>query len=396
MVSRPVAGLPPSFALLRVKDPLQALQQIGHQVLLETKVKVVGITGSVGKTTTKDMTAAFLSSAYRVIKSEKNYNNEIGLPLTLLRLSPGDEILVAEMAMRAAGDIKKLTEIAPPDVAVITRIAPVHLEFFSSLEGIALAKKEILDGAKDNAIAVLNGDDPWIMKIASTWKRERLLFGLSPNCDVRASSIRKKGFQGHLVELRVKRQQVEIEFPYLYEGFIYNLLAACAVAHILSIPLEKIATTAASLIPPSGRARLICLSDNIYLVDDTYNSNPQALEEALRSLSSLPAARHLAVLGDMLELGPEAPRFHQLAGKNLVELGWDYLITIGPLAREIARGASEAGLPAENIFSFSNIQEANHFLDSFITRGDLILIKGSRAMGLEKIVEHLKQTRGGN
>ncbi len=394
VVSYPVDGLPENFALLRVEDTLKALQTIASYVLLSTKAKVIAITGSVGKTTTKELIAGMLATNYRVLKSEKNYNNEIGLPMTLLRLTPQDEIVVLEMAMRGPGQIRRLTEIAPPDIAVLTGIHPVHLEFFPSMEALAEAKKEILMGTKADGIAVLNGDDPWVMKIAVDWPGQKIHFGFSEHCRIRSRPPQRLGFEGLQVHIELDRQSLVIKFPFLYEGSVYNLLAACAVALLFSIPIDSIAKVAQSIKPEIGRGELINLKPEIKLVDDTYNSNPHALEEALRSLAKLPASRRLAILGDMLELGPQAPSFHREVGKKFVEYGWDFLFTVGEISQEIAKGAKEAGLNENRISSFKNCLEAAEAVESVLQPGDLVLVKGSRAMKLETIVDFLKARRG--
>lgn len=395
VISQPIDDLPDNFALLKVDNTLTALQTIAHHVLLSTRAKVVAITGSVGKTSTKELIAAMLATNYRVLKSEKNYNNEIGLPLTLLNLSPDDEIVVLEMAMRGPGQILKLTEIAPPDVAVLTGIHPVHLEFFPSMQALAEAKKEILLGTKVDGIAVLNGDDPWVMKMAEDWRGERLLFGFSDNCQIKSRPPKHLGFEGLEVHIDFNRLSLVIKFGFLYESAIYNLLAACAVAHLFSIPVDSIAKVAQSIKPEPGRGELINLEPEIKLIDDTYNSNPHALQEALRSLAKLPAIRRLALLGDMLELGPQAPLFHREIGKKFVAYGWNFLFTIGELSLEIARGAKEAGLSERNIYCFQDGLEAAEAINSVLQPGDLVLVKGSRAMKLEKIVDFLKARRGG-
>ncbi|MCX7974250.1 MAG: UDP-N-acetylmuramoyl-tripeptide--D-alanyl-D-alanine ligase [Candidatus Aminicenantes bacterium] len=395
VVSRPIFGLPSDFALVKVKDTLLALQALAHQVLLSSKAKIVAITGSVGKTTTKELTAAMLASRYRVLKSEKNYNNEIGLPLTLLRLSPQDEIVVVEMAMRGPGQIKKLTEIAPPDVAVLTGIHPVHLEFFPSMEELAKAKQEILLGTKREGVAILNGDDEWVMKMAAIWSGKRFLFGFADYCQLKAKRIPHLDFNGLKVEVEFKGHNFNLRFPFFYESSLYNLLAAWSVAQLFSIPADEIIRVAESAHPEPGRGQLFHLDPDIKLIDDTYNSNPYALKEALRSLGKLPAKRRLAVLGDMLELGPQASFFHREVGKKLVEYNWHLLFTVGELSLEIAAGAKEAGLSQTSISSFKDSLLAAEALDKILEPGDLVLVKGSRAMKMEKVVDYLKAKRGG-
>ena len=220
-------------------------------------VKVVGITGSVGKTTTKEFTAALLAPRFRVLKSEGNFNNHLGLALSLLRLGPDHDAAVLEMGMSAPGEIRALTRIAPPDVAVITNVSPVHLQFFRSLDEIALAKKEILDGAGPGATAVLNGDDPLVVRIAAGFAGRKVTFGRNPGADVRAEAVEPKGFAGFEIDLRCGEERVRIRFPFVNEAAVANLLAAAAVAHALGLRLDEIAPAAESLRPAAGRGLLV-------------------------------------------------------------------------------------------------------------------------------------------
>lgn len=377
-------------ALILVKDTLEALHNLAIKVLQEHRVKVVGITGSTGKTTTKEFSSALLSSSFKVLKSEGNYNNQLGLPLTLLRLNDSHEVAVLEMAMSAAGEIRALTEIAPPDVAVITNISPVHLEFFKSIEEIALAKKEILEGLKQDGTAVLNGDDPLVQKIAGDWKGEKITFGLSPECDVRAQNIQRRGFEGMGFDLVYGAKHEEILFPFFLESFLYNFLAASATAFAFSLPLENIQEKAKALEPFPHRGILLSLKDNIKLFDDSYNSNPKALEALLEGLAHLSSKRKVAVLGDMLELGHEEIAFHIQAGKQVVKWGWDLLLTVGRLSRHMAEGALSAGMKRSQIHSFKDSSEAAEDILDIAQDGDLVLVKGSRAIQTEIIVEALK------
>lgn len=390
VVSRSVSIADKSFALVRVEDTLTALQILAQSVLSGSKVKVVGITGSIGKTTTKEFTSRLLSGKFRVLKSEGNFNNHLGLALSVLRMNERHEIVVLEMAMSATGEIRNLTRIAPPDISVITNIHPVHLQFFSGLEEIALAKKEILEGMKPQGTAVLNGDDPLVQKIARTWKGKTITFGLSPGCDVRATSVERRGFEGMAFELWVAGKKEKVFFPFLYEDYLYNFLAAVSVCHALALPLKAVVEEISSLKPFSKRGLPLILRPNITVIDDTYNSNPRALEGALRSLGKLPASRKVAILGDMLELGEKEVEFHFLAGWQVVMNGWDLLVTVGPLARHMEEGALAAGMKKDRIFSFSDSEEARKEILSLVKEGDLILVKGSRAVQTEKIVDQLK------
>lgn len=390
VISQDIPPAGPAFALIRVADAVAALQALAKSVLAEQAPRVIGITGSIGKTTTKEFTAALLSPCFRVLKSEGNFNNHLGLALSLLKLQPGHEAAVLEMGTSGPGEIRELTRIAPPDIAVITNVNPVHLEFFHSLEAIASAKKEILDGAKEDATAVLNGGDPFVQKIAQEWRGRRLSFGFSPACDIRASGIRKLGADGMTFELHLEGRAKRVRFPFFYEEYLSNLLAAVGAGHAFSLPFEAMVDEIPRLAPFSGRGELIQLGHGLQLIDDSYNSNPKALEAALKGLASLPAKRRVAVLGDMLELGPAEADFHRQAGRQVAADGWDLLLAVGPLARHIAEGAVAAGLPRARVLTFTTSDEAARSISTLIEDGDLILVKGSRGIKMERVVERLK------
>jgi UDP-N-acetylmuramoyl-tripeptide--D-alanyl-D-alanine ligase len=391
VVSHEIAIPDKDIALIQVNDTLEALHKLAGQVLSEHPVKVIGITGSIGKTTTKEFTFRLLSRSLDVLKSEGNFNNQLGVPLSLLKLTDKHEVAVLEMAMSAPGEIRTLTRIAPPDIAVITNIYPVHLQFFNSIEEIALAKKEILDGTKDDGIAVLNGDDPLVKKIAEDWKGERISFGLSSGCEVRAQNIRKVGWEGMSFELRYGPRKEKINLPFFYESHLYNFLAASAAAWALSAPFEDILPQIITLKLMPNRGTIVRLTNDIKLIDDSYNSNPAALESALKALVPLPSKRKIAVLGDMLELGEKEVAYHIQAGKHVAESGWDILVTVGVLSQHMAEGAFSSGMGADQIISFKNSEEAAGEILRLVQEGDLILVKSSRKIGIEKIVERLKK-----
>lgn len=394
VVSQNTPPLPGSFAVIRVEDTVEALQRLAREVLSARKMKVVGITGSIGKTTTKEITASLLANKFSVLKSEKNYNNHLGLALSLLKMNPSHEVAVLEMAMRSCGEIRTLTRVAPPDVAVLTNINPVHLEFFQSVEEIALAKKEILEGAKDGGTAVLNGDDPLVAKISQDWRGARITFGFSPDCDVHPTAIRKKGFEGMDVGLKLFAETMEVHFPFLNESYIYNLLAALGVAHVFGLRLSQVSESIRNLKPFLGRGVAISLKNGIRLIDDSYNSNPKAVESMLTELAALPAKRKVAVLGDMLELGLEEKRFHEQTGRQAAQSGWDLLVTVGLLSENTAKAAISSGMKKGRVFSFKDADEAAEVIPGFLEEGDLVLVKGSRAVKTEKIVERIKDKLG--
>ncbi len=390
VVTRPVAVADPAFGLVLVRNTVDALQALAHDVLVRRPVQVVGITGSVGKTTTKEFAAALLAPRFRVLKSEGNYNNYLGLALTLLRLEPGDSAAVLEMGMSAPGEIRALARIAPPDVAVITNVSPVHLLFFGGLEEIARAKREILDGARPGAAAVLNGDDPLVMDIAADFPGRKLTFGRGPSCDVRAEALVPKGYAGFEFVLHYGTESGRVAFPCVNEAAVENLLAAASVSLSYGLRLDEIRPAIRELKPFTMRGAVVEAGRGIRVYDDSYNSNPRALEAALKSLAGLPAARKVAVLADMLELGEGEREFHRRAGETVAKTGWDVLVAIGPLAAFIAAGAAAAGLGSGAIHRFGDAKAAAGAIPDIVRDGDLVLVKGSRGMRTEAVVEALK------
>ncbi len=385
--------MPPNsdMALIMVDDTLLALQNLAQKVLSGHKARVVGITGSIGKTTTKEFAASLLSKSFKVLKSEGNFNNHIGVPLTLLRLKDSHQILALEMGMSAPGEISRLTQIAPPDIAVITNIHPVHLEFFEDIEQIARAKKEILDGMKPWGTAILNGDDPLVEKISGDWKGARIGFGLSKHCDIRATNIRRMGIQGLAFDLIYNNKKERIHFPYFHTSFLYNFLAAVGVAQAFSTPSEDLLQQIQTLKPIAMRGKIYHLENDIILIDDSYNSNPVALESSLRDLSEIPAKRKVAVLGDMLELGNQKVKYHIQAGEQVKAYNCDILVTVGPLSQYIAEGAAKSRMREDHIFSFSDSEDTADHIEPLLKRGDLVLVKGSRGVRTDKIVKRLRK-----
>jgi len=391
VISQDVSAPPKDAGLIKVKDTLKSLHELASYVLSKHNIKVIGITGSNGKTTTKEFINTLISHRFHVLKSEGNYNNHLGLPLTLLKLEKRHEIAVLEMGMRAPGEIRTLTRIAPPDVSIITNVNPVHLEFFPNLEEIAQAKKEILEGTKERGIAVLNGDDPLVKRIGEDWSGNKIYFGLSSQGDIHVQNIEYRNYEGMTFELCYGQQRQKVHFPFFYESYLYDLLAASGVAFALSLRLEDIAPQISRLKPYTLRGTLIRLGKNIRLIDDSYNSNPNALQSALKGLAALPSRRKIAVLGDMLELGEKEADFHFQAGKQVAEEGWDLLVGIGPLSQHTVKGALSSGMERNQIFLFPNSKEAAEKVFSLLQEEDLVLVKGSRGIKTDKIVTYLKK-----
>lgn len=389
VVSREVAVPGPSFALIRVDDTVAALQRLARSVLAASGAKVVGITGSVGKTTTKDFTADILGASFRVLKSESNLNNHLGLALSVLKLEPGHEVAVLEMGMSAPGEIRTLVSIAPPDAAVVTNVAPVHLEFLGGLEAVAEAKAEIIDGLKPGGAAVLNSDDSWGRILARRAGGRVIFFGFTESAEVRASDLTFAGYDGLRFRLTYDGTDRDIRLPFLTEGLVRNLLAALGAARALNLPWAAVETALAGLTPAHNRGRVVRLARGIAVIDDSYNSSPLALAMALKSYIHLPAARRVAVLGDMLELGPGEQTFHEEAGRTAGRLGWNMVAAVGPRSRWIAAGARTAGLSLKETPEFETSEEAAEKIPGLLRPGDLVLVKGSRGVRMERLVERL-------
>jgi len=381
------AKAPPGLPLARVASTARALLDLARHVRRAARIPVVAVTGSVGKTTTKDMTAELLSTRGPVLKTEGNLNNQYGLPLTLLRLTGEHTAAVLELGMSAAGELRALAATAEPDVAMITRVAPVHLEFFASLAAIAEAKAEILEGLGPGGTAVLNGDDDELRRIGERFPGRVVWFGRDRRCDVSAERWRGTAF-GMRFDMRVAGRTLDIALPLAGPHFAMNFLAAAAAAHVLGVTPEAIAEVASELRPARHRGELRRLGEGVIVLDDCYNSSPVALEAALVALGLVPGLRRIAVLGDMLELGASGPRLHREAGRALAGRV-DVLAGIGPLARELVEGAREAGLAGSAVVHFGDAASAAAAVASLVSPGDAVLVKASRGLRLEQVVDAL-------
>jgi len=385
VVHRDVAAA--TLPLVRVADTTRALGDVARHVRLSAHLPVVAITGSVGKTTTKDMTAALLATRGPVLKTEGNLNNAYGLPLTLLRLRPEHTAAVLELGMSAPGEILALCGIARPDVAVITKVAPVHLEFFPSLDAIAEAKAEVLDGMSADGVAVLNGDDPRVRRVGEARARRIVWYGRDRRYDVSAEGWRGTAF-GMRFDLRVGGKTVEVALPLAGPHFVSNFLAAAAVAHVQGISPEVMAEAALRMTAARHRGEVRRLGEAVTLLDDCYNSSPDALEAAVVALGMAPGRRRLAVLGDMLELGATGPALHRERGAALPGRV-DVVVGVGTLAKEILEGARQAGLAGARLHHFPDSAAAAAALGSIVEPGDGVLVKGSRGVRLEAVVDAL-------
>ncbi|PYQ11442.1 MAG: hypothetical protein DMF80_21770 [Acidobacteria bacterium] len=386
VVHREVAA-PGGLSLVRVEDTTKALADLAHHVRASADVPVVAVTGSAGKTTTKEMTAALLATRGPVLKTEGNLNNRYGLPLTLLRLASEHTAAVLELGMSAAGELRALSTLARPDVAVITMVAPVHLEFFDSVEAIAAAKAEVLEGLAPGGVAVLNADDPLVRKIGEAHRGKVLWFGRDRRYEVSAENWRGT-VHGMRFDLRLGGRGVAVALPLAGPHFLSNFLAASAVAHHLGIGPEAIARAALEMKAARHRGQVLALGAGITLLDDSYNSNPAAVEAAVTALGLAAPGRRVAFLGDMLELGPAGPELHRRTGERIAS-GVQALFAAGPLAAHFVAGARRAGMKGDALAVFPDSSAAAGAAPRLVRPGDAVLVKGSRGARMEAVVDAL-------
>ena len=379
-------------ATIVVEDTTHALQSIARDVRRRSGAKVVAITGSVGKTTTKELTAAFIGTRHDVLRNEGNLNNHIGLPLSLLALRRRPEVAVVELGMNHAGEIRTLVGIAEPNVRVWTNVAEVHAESFPSIEGIADAKAEILDGATARDHLVVNAGDTLAMGRIGGFPGGVTTFGVDTPADVRATDVEDRGIDGMRATVETPAGDGGLSTRLLGAGQVANVVAAIAVALLFQVPVEAMLREAAAFTPPPRRGEVLRLTQGVTVVDDSYNSNPAALEQVLRSLGSdRGRRRRVAVLGEMLELGPRAPLLHRTCGRLAVEAGFDVLVAIGGAAAEsLAEGARAAGLDARRAVICGTSEEAASLTAALVRAGDLVLVKGSRGVRVDRVTDRLK------
>ncbi|HEY6549056.1 MAG TPA: UDP-N-acetylmuramoyl-tripeptide--D-alanyl-D-alanine ligase, partial [Vicinamibacteria bacterium] len=364
-----------------------ALSDLARQRRTLFDAPVVAVTGSAGKTTTKDLAAAILATRGPVLKTEGNLNNQYGLPLSLLRLAPEHRAAVLELGMSGFGELRALSGVAAPDLAVITNVGSAHLEAFGSADEVAKAKAEILEGLRPEGRAVLNGDDPRVRRIGEAFPGPVLWFGRDRRHQVSGENWRGTAFGGRF-DLVIAGEKTDVALPLPGPHFMLNFLAAAAVGHALGVAPAAMAEAVAGFTPGKHRSQVKRLVGNVVLIDDCYNSSPEALDAALLALSLAGGERRVAVLGDMLELGPAAAEIHRRRGQehaSRIEL----LATVGPLGREIAEGATRAGLPLGAVHLFEDAAAAAAQLPALVQPGDAVLVKASRGMKLEAVVDAL-------
>jgi len=380
----PAVGVSLPLCLL-VEDSLAALQRFAAFWRAKFDVRVIGVTGSVGKTMTKEMTYAVLKRRFRTLKSEGNYNNEIGLPLTLLQLTADHERVVLEMGMYDIGEIALLAEIARPVVGVVTNVGPVHLERLGTIERIAQAKAELVQALPADGVAILNGDDPYVRPMAEMTAARPFFYGLHPDCDLWASDIQSRGLEGVHFQLHYQGETIHARVPVLGRHSVHTALRATAVGLVEGESWEEIIGGLHNTV----QLRLVVVPgiNGSTLLDDTYNSSPASAIAALNLLDEL-EGRKIAVLGDMLELGSYEEEGHRKVGRRAVDVA-AMLVAVGPRGRIIGEEALACGMPSDRVYFAAGNAEAIAWLRTVVAAGDVILVKGSRGMAMEEIVAAL-------
>jgi UDP-N-acetylmuramoyl-tripeptide--D-alanyl-D-alanine ligase len=394
----PAAGIavPAGKALIAVEDTTAALQDLARAVRRASGTSVVAITGSAGKTTTKEAVAEFLSGRFRVAKNKGNLNNHIGLPLSLLQLRDRPDVAVMELGMNHAGEISTLVAIAEPETRVWTNVGDAHIGFFADAEAIADAKAEILERAQPNHVLVCNADDPRITARVGRFLGRTVTFGASDAATVRARDVESLGIDGMQARVITPAGERRLRTPLIGRGNLSNVLAATAVALEFGSSLDDIVAAAGRLTPADRRGAIRRLQNGIVLIDDSYNASPAALARALEVVAGdTHAARKVAVIGEMLELGDHAVALHRAAGRTAAASGLHLLVAVGGApALALAAAAREAGMPAATVRHVATSEEAAATVGDVIQAGDLVLVKGSRGTRTDIVADRIAAVFG--
>jgi len=378
----------PGKCYIKVDSTQKALRDLARWYKQKFKIPFIGITGSVGKTTTKDMVAAVLGEKFKVLKTDGNFNNEIGLPLTLLRLNSEHEICVLEMGMNHFGEIEYLADIVEPQVAVITNIGDAHIENLGSRENILKAKSEMFGYLPENGLVVLNGDDELLQTLRGTLPYKTVWVGGNPGLEYRALSVETDGERFVHCDVAAPNGEFRVDIPALGSHMIYPTLTAAAVASHFGMTNEEIVAGVLRFAPTKMRMNIIDRGDGITILNDAYNANPQSMRAAVEVLANSKSSRKIAILGDMFELGPLAPILHAGVGDCVAECGIDCLVAIGECSENMAKAAEEAGVA--EVYWRPTKKEALTVLDQVVSPDTTILVKASRGMEFEELVDYLK------
>lgn len=378
-----------------VSDALKALGDLAQWWRSQFSIPCVAITGSNGKTTTKEMAATILETKGKILKTEGNFNNLIGLPLTINRWNQEHQAAVLEMGMNDFGEIRRLTEIADPTVGAVTNVAAAHLEKLQTVEAVARAKTELYEQMSQRGIAVFNAEDPWLAKLVKGFSGRKISFGMGSECEVHFEHMESVGFDSMDLKLAIQGKLLEATVQTTGVHNVMNAMAACAIALALGVPLEGMKKGLEKFKPLKMRFEQIQLGNGVRLVNDAYNANPVSMEAAFRTVGRAKRAGHfIAVLGDMKELGEQSKELHREIGKKAVEYGVSRLFVIGEFAKWFTEGAKAGGLHSKEITIASSKEEIVALLEKELSAGDIILVKASRMVGLEEVAEDLKERFG--
>ena len=364
----------------------QALKDLARHYRMALGIKVVGITGSVGKTSTKEMIASVLSQKYQVLKTAGNFNNEIGLPLTIFNIRENHEVAVLEMGINHFDEMHRLADVARPDICVITNIGICHLENLIDRDGILRAKTEMFDHLADNACVILNGDDDKLITVQNVQGKAPHFFGLQKDFDAYATDIQSMSLRGTACVIHMGEEQVSVSIPIPGEHMVYNALAGALVGRELGLTLQEIKAGIEALVPVSGRNNLIA-TDSLLIIDDCYNANPVSVKASLDVLATADT-RQVAILGDMFELGEDEKSLHAECGRHAAEKGISVIICIGALSEHTANAARESS--AEQVYHFATKQAFFAQAPNIIKKNDTVLVKASHGMAFPEIVDYLK------
>jgi len=383
--------IPAGRVLVKVADTHEALKNLATWVRRRWTGTLVAVTGSMGKTTTREFCAHILMSQFSVYRTPGNYNNLFGLPLALFGLSAGQDFGIFEMGMSAPGEIAEMCRIAAPAVGIITNVAPVHLEFFNSTEDIARAKGELVEALPSDGILIYSADDPLVQGIARKFAGRRISFGFSKNAEVRADGIEIAGLNETRFRLSCCGESKEAAIPLAGAHYVMNALAAVALGSVFNVPLGRMVEAFGTLQQADMRGQVLHFRKGFTVIDDSYNSNPSALMKMIEVLSGTPSfARRILIAGEMLELGSSSGSLHFECGTIAASCGIDLVIGVRGTAREIVRAAVQAGMPESRALFYPDSEAAADFIRCEIRSGDLVLIKGSRGVHMEKIVQRLR------
>ena len=372
--------------VIRVKNTLKALQELALFYRKKMPVKVIGITGTNGKSTTKEMTAAITEKKFKTIKTKGNLNNHIGLPLNIFDLSKTDEIAVMEMGMSAAGEIKRLAEIAKPEIGVVTNISEGHLVHLKTLKKVQAAKGELFDSLSEKETAIVNADDPLVLELAKSVRAKVITYGIYKGADIKAENICPMDREGFKLSVNFSGKNIPMCIPFLGECNIYNALAAIATSWSLGVAPDDIKQ---GLMAAKLLANRFEVSEHrgVTIINDSYNANPRSMKEALKILAKYKCkGRRFFIVGEMLELGDLSKPAHKALGVDVAKYSIDYLVTVGDLSSHVAKSAVASGMNKKNTAIASGHECAVAFIKKHSRSGDCLLVKGSRGSKMEEVV----------